>query len=133
MKYKLIEHPADIKIKVWGQTLKELFRNAALGMTKILKEKVPDGKATRRQIKVEASDQSLLLADFLSQLNTLASIHREVYPKIEFKELTRTKLWAYAFGVTVDRFDEEIKAVTYHELKVEKKGGKWQAVILFDI
>jgi len=37
MKYKILEHKADIKIKIFGKTLEELFKNAALAMAQILK------------------------------------------------------------------------------------------------
>jgi len=35
-KYEILEHRADLKIRVFGKTKKELFKNALLGMTNSL-------------------------------------------------------------------------------------------------
>jgi len=69
MKYKILEHPADIKVQAFGKTKEELFVNAIRGMTEVLKSKVqsPKSKVTRR-IKIKSLDLNSLLVDFLSEV-----------------------------------------------------------------
>ena len=38
MKFEILEHKADLKIKVFGSNLEELFKNAVLAMASILKK-----------------------------------------------------------------------------------------------
>jgi len=44
------------------------------------------------------------------------------------------KIEAELIGQKVERFGEDIKAVTYHGLDIyQKAGGTWEATVLFDI
>lgn len=133
-RYELLEHTADIKMKVYGKTLEELFCNAAYGMANVQKSKIKSRKLKiKRKISVEAVDLETLLVDFLSEILTLSDTYHEVYPKIFVSYLSKNKIKAEIFGFPVEQFDEDIKAVTYHGLEVKKINSNWQAVILFDI
>lgn len=136
--FEILGHPADVKVKAWGKNPRELFKNAAQGMFSILKKEVPNEKEAKRvrrklEVAIRTPDYDMLLVDFLSELLALADIHNEVYTKIKFLDFSEERLKAEVEGVAIDQFDEEIKAVTYHGLKIEKTKDKYQATILFDI
>ncbi len=134
MKYKFLNHPADVKIKVFGKTKKELFVNALQGMNSILRVKIDKTKPVKKKIKVKSLDLSFLLADFLNNVLSLSQIYKEIYFKIKFFDFTNQSLEVELAGYRVQRFGREIKAITYHELAVQKaKNGGWQGTILFDI
>ena len=61
-------------------------------------------------------------------------VNEEIYNEVKFLEFSETKLKAKIYGQKVDEFDEDIKAVTYHEVEIIKndKGG-FEAVIVLDI
>jgi SHS2 domain-containing protein len=76
--FESLPHTADIKIRVFGTTLKELFRNALVGMFQTIEPRVQgceikQGRLicghlpAKRSIEVSASQQDLLLTDFLSE------------------------------------------------------------------
>jgi SHS2 domain-containing protein len=74
------------------------------------------------------------LVDFLSEALYQSQVNREVYKDIVFKKLTDTEMEGLLMGQKIERFGEEIKAVTYHSLKINKKeDGSWEAIVLFDI
>lgn len=139
-KFEFLEHTADVKIRVFGDSLEDLFKNALLGMTEIqsqisnLRTQNYNSKLkTKRKIKIESADRESLLVDFLSEVLTLSDTNQEVYPEISNIKIENNKLEAEILGYKVDRFDEDIKAVTYHGVRVVEKEGKWEAEIVFDI
>ena len=133
-KFEILEHKADLKIRAFGENKEELFLNMLLGMNAGLRPELKAQSSKRKTIKVKSLDPEALLVDFLSEVLYLTQVNREIYNKVRFTKLTDSELEAELFGQTVKRFDEDIKAVTYHGLEIKKtEGGKREATILFDI
>ena len=141
MRYEILEHRADLKIRVFGKTKEELILNAMLGMEAGLPDdtppegvrRLPSGGKRSRKIKINSTDSNALLVDFLSEVLYLIQTNKEVYDDIKFKKLSDTELEAELFGQKAERFGEDIKAVTYHGLDIRQEAGLWQVMILFDI
>ena len=134
MKYKILDHISDLKIKVLGKNLPELFENAVLAIRECLRPEIeiPE-KNTKSKIKIKSADLSSLLVDFLSEVLYQAQVNKEIYYKVKFDKFSGTELEAELFGKKVKRFGLEIKGVTYHNLEIKKIKNHWQATIVFDI
>ena len=52
---------------------------------------------------------------------------------MKFSKFNDKELEGELIGNKVESFNEDIKGVTYHGLKIEHKNGSYEAVILFDI
>ena len=141
MEYEILEHKADLKIRAFGKTKEELFSNMLKGMISGLRPEILNSEAETRNIEIKSSDLEALLVDFLSEVLYLTQVNKEIYANIKFKKLTdpstssgQAELEGELIGQKVKRFGEDIKAVTYHELKIEqKKDGIWEAIVLFDV
>ena len=132
-KYEILEHKADLKIRVFGKDLKELFLNAMVGMFEGARYE-SEGGEIKREIKISSLDLPSLLVDFLSEVLYLCEVNKEVYYKVQFKNLTGKELEGILIGKPLKRMGVHIKAVTYHDLDVHQKKDKtWEATILFDI
>ena len=142
--FEQLPHTADIKIRVHGQTVEELFCNALIGMFQSIEPKtkdctlehgllVCDNLPEHHTINVSAGDQELLLVDFLSEALALSDIYNQAYLDAEIHELSDTSIHATIHGINIDGFAIEIKAVTYHDLVVRKVHDAWIAEIVFDI
>ncbi len=150
MAYEFTEHTSDIRMRVTGRTLDDLFRSALLGMMAALGPGSPirgEGSlgslpmsavsalsAHPRRISFSANDATALLIDFLNE--ALGHVHaaREVYTGVRFESLSETELVAELCGYVTDAFDEDIKAVTYHEAHAKRtKDGGWETTIIFDL
>lgn len=134
-KYEILEHKADLKIKSFGRTKEELFSNALLAMIESMKPelKKPEEK-TERGIKIRAFDLPGILIDFLNEVLYLTQFNKEIYDKMKIKKFTDNYLEGELIGKKTERFGEDIKAVTHHDLAVcQRKDGIWTATILFDI
>ena len=61
-------------------------------------------------------------------------MNKEVYLDLKFEKFNDNELEGEIIGQKVERFGEDIKAVTYHGLDIHQNPqGEWEAVVLFDI
>ena len=135
--YEVFEHTADIGIIACGKTLEEAFGNAAYGLfdTMVYAERIQPVGVYR--VKVTSQSLEDLLVDFLSELLYVFSVEYFVMSEFEVK-IHRGEdfsLEAVCRGEPYSRekhgIKTEIKAVTYHILKVDEK--KNCVRVLFDI
>jgi len=137
-RYSIIDHTADIGIEAYGKDLKELFRNAAFGMFELmagLKEVGVDKKVT---IKLKAPDKEELLISWLSELlYYFAGPSKILLKDFVIKKLEEKSIEAEACGEQLDlsrhQMKMEIKGVTYHQLKIERRNSRWQCRVIFDV
>jgi len=131
--FEILEHTADLKIRAFGKNKKELFLNMLKAMTSILSAETDRRKEKVRPVKVKSIDLAALLVDFLNEVLYLTQVHREIYTDLKFKKLTDQEIEGEIIGQTIDKFNEDIKAATHHNLEIREKTEGWQATVLFDI
>ncbi len=136
--YDFFEHTADIGVTVHGATLGELFRHAAAALYEVLGTFELAGPRTERGLALQADSAEDLLHDWLAELLYDLETRHVLYDQIGQIEVTPTSLSTTLRGGTIDfarsRTNEEIKAVTYHQLRVEQvPGGTWRATVIFDV
>lgn len=133
MKYEILEHTADLKIRAFGKDKKALFENAMVGMFEG-GEYEKEGEEVKRKIEISSFDLSSLLVDFLSEVLYLAEVNQEVYFKVDFKKFSEKEIEGILTGRKLKRMGVQIKGVTYHDLRIkQREDGTWAATILFDI
>ena len=124
--YEIIEHSADVGLKANGATLKELFENAAKGMFDIIsgEKKFQQKQHKKIEIKKELRSFEELLVDWLSELLYLFNKDQVIFSSFKVQELEENRLIAKSSGekINLENADlqTEIKAVTFHDLKIEK-------------
>lgn len=137
--FEILPHTGDMRLRVWGKTLKDLFENALAGVAFYL---VPDleslartGKKVGQAIRVEAIDINSLLVEFLSEVLAQSDIKNVVFTAANFKEFGENFLDGELVGVRTDGFEKDIKAVSYHEVDVRKNPdtGFFETILVFDI
>lgn len=135
--FRILSHTADIRLKAEASSLKELFSSALEGMNEIIKKDFCASEKSftmKEEISVASSDTTALLIDFLSEVLSLSQQNHALYCFAEFSELKDKSLKAKLSGKKVDEFDEDIKAVTYHEADIKKNtNGRYETVVIFDI
>ncbi|MDP2941166.1 MAG: archease [Candidatus Omnitrophota bacterium] len=135
--YELIEHTADIGIRVKGKDLKQLFKNAALAMFEIIGERKNKELPGQETIAIEQSAQGLdeLFVNWLNELLSLSATKELIFSDFQIKNLDQHRLQAVAAGSSIKnyRINTEIKAATYHQLKIERSKGGWVAEVIFDV
>lgn len=136
-KFEIIDHTADVGIRVRGKTLNEIFEQAALGMFSLLSDLDAVEKKEEEEIGVSAIDSGSLLVRWLSELLFRYETHDKIYCWFEVKEISETSLLAKVKGEKIDLSRHtiltEIKSVTYHLAKIEEKDGGFEASVIFDL
>lgn len=136
--FRFIPHTADARLQVTGNSSEDIFRSALQGMAFLQKK----GFCARQKgmyskqdnLNLKAVDPIVLLIDFLSEVLTLSQINKTVYCNVKFEQLTQTTLKAIISGSQPDYFDEDIKAITYHEAEIKHNTKKeLETIIVFDI
>jgi SHS2 domain-containing protein len=132
--FEVVEHPGDLKLQVRGDSLEELFANAATGMIHQLfdpaaLEKEPEAI---QSFELTARDLESLLVDWLSEVLYRVTSDYRAFVDICVSEVKETSLKATAGAIAAEAVDD-IKAVTYHELSIKKRNSLWEATVVFDL
>jgi SHS2 domain-containing protein len=134
--YELIEHTADIGIRVKGSDLEELFANTAVAMFEIMAEAKNQG-AVKKEIKIKLKADNLeeLFINWLNELLSLSAVKELIFSAFKIIKLDKNNLEASLMGSEIKnyRINTEIKAATYHQLKLQEIKSGWQAEVIFDV
>lgn len=137
MKIEYLPHTADIRMKIRSSRIKELFLAGVIGMGNILKDGFCDQNVQfdcKSVFEITASDRTCLLIDFLSEVLSASYAEKAVFCEVDFLDFTPHHTIAEIRGKQIKGFDEEIKAVTYHEADVRKNYmNQWETMVIFDI
>lgn len=136
-KYELLEHTADLGIRVWGRTLPELFINAATGMCELIadvSDTIPRELVT---VNINADDKDQLLRNWLSELLYYFNVKSMLLSEFKIYKIDDKHIKSEARGESIDedkhQLRHELKAVTFHRLHIEKKQGLLTTEIIFDV
>ena len=137
-RFEFFDHTADIGVRVYGNSLAELFENAARAMYEALGQLHKPESNRQESVELQAESAEDLLHDWLADLLYEIEVNHVLYDDFEIHELTPHRLKATLRGGPIDftrsQTNEEIKAVTYHQLRVESQSGdSWRAVVVFDV
>ena len=137
LKYKLIDHTADIGIDIFGNTMQQLFSNAAFAMFDIITDLSTVEKKDTRIIVVEGIDKEQLLVNWLSELLYLHEIKNMLFKEFYINDMNDIQLKATIHGELLDEkrhvIKTAIKAVTYHNLTIKQENDHWRVRVIFDL
>jgi SHS2 domain-containing protein len=132
--FELVHHVADVRLRVTAATLEELFRDAVRGLFAVMHAQAGEAQPVTRRIVVEDSaDRTALLVDFLNEVLQRAHVAHECFGEARFLRLDETNAEAELSGVAPAEFEEDVKAVTYHEADVRHENGVWTTMLVLDI
>ena len=135
--YEILEHTADIRILVKAKKLRELFQKSAMAMFDLIavKKWFIFRKAVRFDIMLKADTLEELYVDWLNDLLSLSESKKLVFTGFKIAFLSDNRLRGFAYGYDRRKFimKREIKAATYHDLKIENRGDIFFSEIIFDV
>lgn len=138
MKFEFIDiTAADVAFKAYGKDLNELFTNAALAMFEVMINTEQIEPKVEREVEVNAEDLEGLLFEWLNELLFFYGAENLAFSKFEVEiDEKNLKLKAKCWGeeITPEKHElrTEVKACTYHKLKIEKN-EVWKAQVILDI
>ena len=135
--YQIIEHTADIGIRVKSFFLAGLFKKAGLAIAGISleRQKLQYPEKHKIAIRQKAANLEELFVNWLNELLSVSAVESLAFENIRINQINENFVDAIAIGSDMRNYkvNTEIKAATYHQLKVKKTGLVWQAEVIFDV
>jgi len=137
LEYQIIDHTADLGIIVKGPDVKSLFILTAQAMTDLMVKGDISEKTVIRDVLVEGEDFPDLMVRWLGEILYLFEGESLIVNSIEINSISpirlKAKLGLNKFDPEKHEIIREIKAVTYHQISVDKVNDGWEARVIFDI
>ena len=136
-KIKYIEHPSDVGFEVYGDTLEELYANAAIAMYSLMTDIDEIEADVERAIELKAEDFQSLMFDWLDEMIFLFEAESLVMKKFDIDvNSTDFRITGTCRGGRFDPYKHEsgiiIKAVTYNMMEI-KRNEIWHARVVLDV
>lgn len=137
MLYQPIEHTADIGFKVWGKTVPNLFENAAFALTDsmVASGQLEPDKTVFVRLKAESLEE--LLVAWLEEILFLFETQNFVGLRFQVSSADLKDFKAVVHGAEWDEAKQplktQIKAVTFHELEISQREGRYETRVILDV
>jgi len=135
--HEILEHTADIGFRAFGESLPELFANSALALLSIAGE--PAAVDPERQYPLFVSGAiglESLMVDWLNEVLFWFDGRGIAFHEFRVIRIDDSSLEAAGLGQprgSRHRASRIVKAVTYHQLRVEQRDGRWVAEVYVDV
>lgn len=135
--YLILDHPADLGIEARGKTLAAAFEQAACGLVSVIVDPDSVRPVESRSVTIEAGDHQQLLVRWLTEVLYLYD-GLKFFPR-DFKigRLSSRVLEAQVRGEPFDRRRHlirlDVKAITYHQLEIHRRGSGHGLQVFLDI
>lgn len=136
MKFKFLEHTADVKFQAFGKSLNEAFENAAAALKETICGKIKIKEKIKKKIKVKGKDKESLLYNFLEEFLFLLDSEGFLLSKVKVKineEKLGLEAEVYGDKASGYKFTNEVKAVTYNQMYVKKSRNKYIVQVVLDV
>jgi SHS2 domain-containing protein len=135
--YETFDHTADLGLRIRAADLGALFVEAALALQSVLIENLDSVQASQRvDFQLPADDLDYLLFDWLKSLLYRFDVEKGLFCRftatVDERGLTASA-WGERFDPARHELAHEVKAITYHQLKVEQTSDGWLAEVIVDI
>lgn len=134
-RFEYFEHPADIGLRIYGKNLPSLFENAAIALYDVLKPSVNyESQQYREKITLSSQTIEELLVSFLNEILFLSTKRHLIFQKFFINiDCSENNLQCKMTGKQIFDIKREVKAVTYHRIRISRKAGYFVTDIVLDI
>ena len=132
MPYELIDHTGDAGIEVRAPTLEGIYAESARALFEILVDAPDPRPGAPEDFPVPRESPEDGLREFLAELLYRFSAERKIYVSFRAGDGSVTA-GAEAFDPARHALRTEIKAVTWHGLRVKRGTDGWEARVIFDM
>lgn len=140
MSYEYLDHIADAGVRACGDSLEDLFTDAAKGLISLMID-VEDIKTTKTSyLQVNASSAEDLLYNWLKELLSISYLNRTFYGRFDVnidRENEEFTLNAELSGESIESIQgslgPEVKGITYQGLEVSRTDDRWSCRFVVDV
>jgi SHS2 domain-containing protein len=138
-RYQLLEHTADVAVRVRGRDLPELFRALAFAVVDLMARAESVAPQEERRLEAHGGSIEELVVAWANEILFRLETERLLLPWLDIEAVTPTCVRGIARGESLDAdrhgWKGELKSATYHELAVRRDevGGEWVAELVLDV
>ena len=135
--FEFRDHTADLLVHIEAVDLAGLLRQAGQALYAAVGQPAASEQVVETQLIIEADDSETLLHDWMGELLYRLETRGEWYRQFEFHHCKPVRAEATAHGVIVDfetsQLDREVKAITIHDLNIERVKDGLRVDVVLDI
>ena len=135
--FEHFDHTADMGLRIRAATHAELLKPAGEALYAAIGDLMAGESVDSIEFNLSGQDAAGLLRDYLTELLHLFECKHEMATAVDVLKFDDQALQATVAlaGVDFDRSDlrREVKAITYHELSIDKIEGGYEATLIVDI
>lgn len=133
--FREVDHTADVEIEVWGKDKTSLFEKAAQGMYHLshIREKEQSSETVSHSFLLSEGDLESLLVAFLSELLFYLETEQLMFRRFDLEFEEDHSLRVQLQGTQIAGMDRDIKAVTFHNLRIKQQNTGWVVNVVFDV
>lgn len=135
--YETFDHTADLGLRIRARDRNALFAEAARALFATLVENLdPVAPAQRIDVNLTGDDREYLLFDWLKELLYHFDTEHLLLSRFEVNvgaDGLQGSAWGEPFDPARHELAHEVKAITYHGLRIEETADGWLAEVIVDI
>lgn len=135
--YRLIDHTADFGLEITGTDPAALFEQAARAVFDLICDTSRLKGSHRQAIEIRGDDWADLMINWLRELLYCWNGEERLVAGVDIESIgpnfLRAKVASDDYHPGQHEIRNEIKAVTYHQIRVEPTADGWMARVILDI
>ena len=131
--HAFVEHTGELAIALAAPSLPALFEEAARALGDVLAEGLAPPRGPWRPVSLEARDREALLVAWLDELLFLAERDGKIYADARVERLDQRTLEATVRGADAVRPRTQVKAATFHGLRIRDGADGVTATVILDV
>ena len=138
--FKYFDTTADIGIEVTSNNITEAFINSALGTMNLITDIEKIRTNITKEIFIESEDEYGLLYDWITELLILLDSENFIASQYDISITRDNNLYTLKGNISGDTYDTtiynyktEVKAITYHEMNIEKENDSIKIRFIVDL
>lgn len=133
-KYYFEEHTGEVQLRIAAPSLPQLFEEAGVALAELMAEQRDNSSAEDTEtVALHAPDREALLVEWLNELIFRAETQQKIYRDIRITHLSENDLRAEIRGTFPERLRTEVKAATFHRIKIQPEGDGYAATVVLDV
>jgi protein archease len=136
-RYELVDHTADLAVRVRGRDLGELCRNLAYTVCDLLADAASVDDVVAVPLALDAPDREALVVTLANEVIYRRDAEGLLLPRLELSEISATSLRGTVRGEAADperhALRAGLKAATWHELQIREIAGGLELFLVFDV
>ncbi|MBI4559328.1 MAG: archease [Candidatus Hydrogenedentes bacterium] len=135
MPYQFLEHTADVRAECRAPTFEALLETAAQALYAVAFNRIHHQADLERRLQLTADSPEETLVRWLQDLIYLMDVEHFIATRFDIQATPTTTLHAtlHGYHYTPEERATEIKAATYHGMKVSKTDAGYLAEVIFDL